>query len=109
MNKLRSLITANASFFLALPALVWQVLLLYIPLALIVVMGFIKFDVVSAARTFTLEYITQSFDTLHLMIIVRSLVLAFISAVICIFCAYPVAYYTAFTLRRWKHYVLFFL
>ncbi len=109
MNKLRSLITGNASFFLAVPALVWQVLLLYVPLALIVVMGFIKYDAVSTARTLTFEYIVQSFDTLHLMVVMRSLVLAFISAVICIVCAYPVAYYTAFTLRRWKHYVLFFL
>lgn len=89
---------------LALPALIWQVFFLYIPLVLMVMYSLTKADL-----SITVEHYVKCINPLYISIIVRSLFLALGNAALCVILAYPIAYYLAFHVTRWKNYLLFFL
>jgi len=46
---------------------------------------------------------------MYYTILFRSLVLAFTTTIICLLCAYPIAYFLALRARRWKNTLLFLL
>ena len=87
----------------AMPALIWQLLFVYVPLVSMVGLSFIK------NGTLTLEYYIALLGLPYFFIIVRSLSLALFTASVCVMLAYPVAYYLAFYVRRFKQLLLFFL
>jgi len=92
------------SFFWAVPALVWQLLLLYIPLVFVLMQSF-----VGKAGQFTFTHYLELLDATHFIILVRSLMLATTTAIICLLIAYPVAYFLSFYVGRFKNVLLFFL
>jgi spermidine/putrescine transport system permease protein len=102
-----SFLKQDMPFFMAMPALVWQIMLFYVPFVLVAFMSITKPGTFSGPQSFTLEHITTFFDPMYLAIILRSWFLALASAIICVLCAYPIAYYIAFTVRRWKKQLLF--
>lgn len=91
------------SFFWAMPALVWQVLLLYIPLV------FVLMQSVVDKTHFTPRYYLELLDSTHFIILMRSFLLAATTAVACLVIAYPVAYFLSFYVGRFKNVLLFFL
>ena len=95
-------------FFLAVPALVWQILFFYLPLLFVIFVSF-KQGGTGLLSGFTLQNYMSFLSLSFVRIIVRSLVLSFFTATICLLIGYPVAYYLARKAGYWKNTLLFFL
>ncbi|MFQ9288702.1 MAG: ABC transporter permease [Intestinibacter bartlettii] len=75
---------------LATPYATWSVLFIVIPLILIVFFSFTK--QVDGRYMFTLDNFDKFFNVMYFKVVRRSLVLAFISTVLCLIVGYPTAY-----------------
>ena len=75
---------------LATPYAIWSVLFIVIPLILIVFCSFTK--QVDGRYMFTLDNFDKFFNVMYFKVVRRSLVLAFISTVLCLIVGYPTAY-----------------
>jgi len=102
-------VSKNVSFFMALPAFVWLLIFLYIPLGVIVALSFIRKSVVSIWPDFTWAHYLTFFDSLYYSVIVRSLTLSIITTAVCLLCAYPIAYFLALHAQKWKNVLLYLL
>lgn len=81
---------------LALPYIVWAVLMLVLPMALIAVYSFMEQGNSIIPFSFTLEHYIKFFtDPDFLLILWRSFVIAVKTTAICLFLGYPVAYFIA--------------
>jgi spermidine/putrescine transport system permease protein len=95
-------------FFVAVPALLWQCIFALVPLIVIVVTSFrvTEFDG-------TVQWALDNYATIcthaHAIIILRSLLLASATALLCLIIGYPVAYFLALHAKRWRSVLLFFL
>ncbi len=96
-------------FALGVPALLWQVLFFYLPLLIIIVSSFIKVSEKGAVQGITFEHIALFFTPTYLKVIAASLLLAITNALLCLLIAFPLAYFLAFTGRKYKNILLFFL
>jgi spermidine/putrescine transport system permease protein len=110
--KIKEIITdffaENASFIFVVPAVLWQLFFLYVPLCLVVYMSF-QFGAEITGFTFDHYKLILS-SSPYFYIIGRSVVIAACVACLCLMCAYPVAYYLALKVsRRWKNVLLFLL
>lgn len=94
------------SFFMALPALIWQTLFFCVPLLFIVFMSLLA---QTGLGLFTTEFYATFFKVQYAHILLRSLVLAFFTATASIFIAYPIAYYLVFYAKKFRNVMLFFL
>jgi spermidine/putrescine transport system permease protein len=96
-------------FILSVPAVIWQIIFLYIPLLLIVYSSFYN----EAAHTwwhYTLTHYSALFDASYFSIVLRSTAIAALVSLICLILAYPVAYFLALKVSlRWKNILLFLL
>lgn len=108
-NSLRAESSVNRSFFVAVPALLWQVLFLYIPLFFILVMSVLKRLDFSVLENITLEHYAAFFNITYYKILFRSVVLAFVTSITCFLIAFPIAYLISFRVRHLKNFLLFFL
>ncbi len=110
MNRTNKVISNNFPFFMATPAIAWQTLFFYIPALLILGLSFVKSTVSALSKvSFTTQHYAYLFEPLFFMVILRSLCLAFFTAVLCLLLAYPVAYCLAVRIARYKNIFLFFL
>ena len=75
---------------LATPYAIWSVLFIVIPLILIIFFSFTK--QVDGRYMFTLDNFDKFFNVMYFKVVRRSLVLAFISTVLCLIVGYPTAY-----------------
>ena len=75
---------------LATPYAIWSVLFIVIPLILIVFFSYTK--QVDGRYMFTLDNFDKFFNVMYFKVVRRSLVLAFISTVLCLIVGYPTAY-----------------
>lgn len=96
-------------FFLSAPAFLWQILFFAVPLFVMVLFSFIARSSITSAFYITFSHYIQLFDYLHLRIIMHSLALATVVASLCLFVAYPTAYYLVFYACKLKQFFLFFL
>ncbi|HRN78086.1 MAG TPA: ABC transporter permease [Candidatus Dependentiae bacterium] len=107
MNKqsLRAAIAREIPFLFSLPALVWLIAFLCVP---IVILGYLS--VATSVYPFiSLQKYVHMFDMVHVRIITRSLLLSFCTVATCLLCAYPIAYFIVIKSGRWKNLFLFFL
>jgi spermidine/putrescine transport system permease protein len=102
--NIRTAFLADMPFFLATPALIWQLLFFYLPFVLVV-----AYSVGLDQGVFTAHYFATITNPLFFLVIIRSLLLATCNALLCTLIAYPVAYYLAFQVHRFKNHLLFFL
>jgi spermidine/putrescine transport system permease protein len=110
MNKLfKEIVSDEFHFFMAMPAIAWQILFFYIPVALVIILSFVKTVQVPGTPIFTLEHYGYLIAPLFFWVIARSLVLALVTACLCLLLAYPVAYVLAVKVERYKNIFLFFL
>jgi len=96
-------------WFMIMPALLWQALFFYIPCAIIIGLSLIKAYGPSLTQGFSLEFYRAVFSYEYGIIMLRSLLFAFINATLCLIFAYPVAYFLARKVKRGKNVLLFLL
>lgn len=99
----------QTSFVFSVPALMWQLLFLYIPL-LLVVYASVKSSDVSSWFDLTLNNFFALADYHYFTIIGRSVFIAAGVAFLCLVIGYPVAYFLALRIKsHWKNVLLFLL
>lgn len=104
MNKL---FLRDFPFFMAMPAVAWQIVFFYIPLFIVFLYSLVKMS--SGVLHVTLEHYIYFLRPLFLLVIGHSLLLALVTAVLCLLFAYPIAYCLAVRVTRFKNLLLFFL
>jgi len=108
-QKMRELFVRETEFIFSVPAVLWQILFLYIPLLLIVYTSF-QLTVNSSWYELTFKHYISLLNIDYFRIIGRSTIVAFIVTIICLLLAYPMAYFLALKVeRRWKNVLLFLL
>lgn len=109
IEKIKRAFLSEISFFMVMPAVLWQILFVLVPLFFIIAMSFISSGFSSGPMHFTFDHYRVLFDLAHLKIIAYSLLLAFSSATGCLLIAYPIAYFLALKVRNFKKLFLFLL
>ncbi len=113
MNTLQTIkhhILSQFSFFMMVPALLWQIFFVFSPLCIIVMVSFLNSDLSPFfPLSFTLSHYQNLFDNVHFKIIGYSLLLAWTTASSCLLIGYPIAYFLALKAKRIKNILLFFL
>lgn len=104
MKRIRKIAQGELPFFVMLPALIWQLLFLVVPVVIIIGLSFSH-----ESERFTLIHFKNLLDVSHFRIICRSLMLAFGTAFSCLLCAYPIAYFLVLYVKRWRNFLLFLL
>ncbi len=108
-QNVKNFISQNIPFILATPAVLWEILFLYIPLILVVLIS-IQRSVDSSLFDITLAHYAALFNAPYFHIIARSALIALGVTCICLILAYPVAYFLALRVSsRWKNALLFLL
>lgn len=108
-QRARDLFWNETSFIFSAPAVLWQLLFLYIPLLVVVYTSFQK-CVNCEWYVLSLRHYAALLKIEYLCIIARSTAIATCVALICLLLAYPVAYFLALKVhRRWKNILLFLL
>ena len=103
MRRLRASVLQELSFFFTVPALVWQLFFLFIPLIIVLFYSIIQLP----EGTLTLAHYRDLIDPVYFQVIFRSLVLAIVSSAACLVIGYPLAYYLALSIKRGKNFLLF--
>jgi spermidine/putrescine transport system permease protein len=96
-------------FATGVPALIWQGAFFYIPLLLIICSSVFSFSSSGAISGLTFDKIALFLTPTYLWVILSSLMLAFGNALLCLMIAYPLAYFLAFTAKKYKNLLLFLL
>ncbi|MCB9493106.1 MAG: ABC transporter permease [Epsilonproteobacteria bacterium] len=110
MKFLTNIFVEEPPFLFACPALMWQVLFLYLPLFVLMLHSFSFFDPTTYTITFTFQFYRQVLNWLYFSIIVRSFILACATSVVTLLVAYPVAYFLAMKIpKRFSPILLFSL
>jgi len=108
-EKIKTFISENSSFIFSVPAILWQVLFLYVPLFLVLYTSF-KRSADSALLDITWEHYGALCNSAYFYIIARSAMIAFGVTLLSLVCAYPVAYFLALKVHpHWKNSLLFLL
>jgi len=108
-ERLKQYFTENTAFIFSVPAIMWQTLFLYVPLLIVIYMS-LKVAYTSRWYELTFSHYQALIQYNYIKIIARSVFVATSVALVCLFCAYPVAYYLALKVsRRWKNFLLFLL
>lgn len=92
-----------------IPALLWQILFLYLPLVFIIFVSFLKDIDYLVVGNLSLQHYTDLLKPIYLKIWGRSLSLAFFTSTLCLAIAYPVAYFLVFRIKRMRNLLLFLL
>lgn len=110
MKRLNANVASEFPFFMAMPAVAWQAFFFYIPAVCLVLLSFMKAgDASFSLSALTAENYAYFLSPLFAVVIGRSLLLAFITALFCLLFAYPVSYCLAIKIKRFKNIFLFFL
>jgi spermidine/putrescine transport system permease protein len=99
----------NKAFALALPAVLWQGLFLYVPIIFIIYISFVKSLDGSVFKNITMGNYGTLMNGAYFITIFRSVVLAFSTAFLCLILAYPTAYFLAIKVKKYKNFLFFLL
>ncbi len=109
MKKLKTLLRREYPFMFATPALMWQFFFLYLPLAGLFLYSFLVWPQGATVPGFTLQHYKALFDILYLQVIGNSFFLATTTAFFCLLVGFPIAYFLALKVKRFKTLLLVFL
>jgi spermidine/putrescine transport system permease protein len=109
MKKVVRLLKSDIPFLFAFPAMLWQILFLYLPFGVLAFNSFFAVAKGAKTATFSLAHYAQLFSPIYLKVVGNSFLLAFETTIICLLIAYPVAYFVAMHIRRWRTMFVFFL
>jgi spermidine/putrescine transport system permease protein len=96
-------------FTIGAPAMIWQVLFFYLPLAILAVTSLLQFSELDVFEGLTFQKIAFFLRPLYLRVILSSFILALCNAILCLLIAYPLAYFLAFIGAKYKNFFLFLL
>lgn len=96
-------------FSIGTPAMLWQILFFYLPLAILAISSFLHFSPEGTFAGLTLEKISFFLRPLYWKVIFSSFILALGNALLCLYIAYPLAYFLAFTKKTYNTLFLFLL
>lgn len=89
------------------PVVLWMMLFLTIPLLLVVAVSFLTRGVYGGVEwTFTLSNYARMLDPLYLRIVWNSLLIAFLTTVLCLLFGYPFAYFVARSPKKYRSLLL---
>lgn len=108
-EELQRLIKSETYFFLATPACLWQVTFLFIPIVFVIVLSLSDGSGLNLIQIFTFNNFVQVAQAAQINIIFRSLKLATFTAFASLVIGYPIAYFLALYVKRFKLFFLFFL
>lgn len=94
IKAIRDAFKRQFAFAYAVPTLIWQILFLYVPITIVIAQSFLKISS-TGKIAFTLDFYKRVINPLYAGVIFNSLFFATTTAVLCLFIAYPVAYYLA--------------
>lgn len=92
---------------MAMPAVAWHMVFFYIPLLIVFLYSLVTFS--SGVLHITLDHYAYFLRPLFLLVIAHSLLLALVTATLCLLLAYPIAYCLAVRVKRFKNILLFLL
>ncbi len=96
-------------FSIGAPAMLWQILFFYLPLAILAISSVLRFSPINAFEGFTFEKISFFLRPLYFRVILSSFFLALGNALLCLVVAYPLSFFLAFAKKRNKNLFLFLL
>jgi spermidine/putrescine transport system permease protein len=101
--------SSDLPFSIGIPALIWQILFFYLPLLIIFFTSVLKISELGVLQGVTFEKLRLFLSPTYGRVILSSLLLAISNALLCLCIAYPLAYFLAFTGKRFKNLFLFLL
>lgn len=101
--------SSQLPFAIGAPAMIWQVLFFYFPLAIIAASSILSFTESGTFEGLTFSKILFFLNSLYLKVIGSSFVLGLSNAILCLLIAYPLAYFLAFSCKKYKNFFLFLL
>ena len=104
MKRLSTLFSREIPFFCSMPAVLWQIFFVLAPMAII-----FYFSIMGPGFIFTLDHYWALLKESYIAIIFRSLLLSLGTAITTLLLAYPMAYFLAIRVKRFKNIFLFFL
>jgi spermidine/putrescine transport system permease protein len=102
VKKVKNILMQELPFFFMAPALLWQILFLYIPLAVLFLYSVIAYFPSLERYALTAEFYEEVFRLSSLRVLGSSFLLAIETTIICFLLAYPLAYFLVFKLRRFR-------
>ena len=106
MKRFTSRLQQDLPFLASIPAVIWQCLFMLAPVAIIL---YFSVAIPGMPFRFTVSHYLEVADYSSFKTIARSLFLSIMTAVSCLICAYPIAYYLALQATRFKKILLFLL
>jgi spermidine/putrescine transport system permease protein len=105
----KNVLAEELPFLLAAPALMWQIFFLYLPVMLLV--GYSIFEKSTTWYfSITFKHYYQIFSAAHVSVMINSFFIEFMTTIIALVIAYPVAYYLAMHVpKRYRTFLLFTL
>lgn len=107
--RIKNLIVQQMPFFVGSIALLWQVLFFYVPLGFIVMLSFLQFSSAGLWTGLTFAHYTPFFKSSYAIILLKSLVLAFVNVATCFCIGFPIAYFLSFKAGSFKNFFFFLL
>ena len=101
--------TSEIPYAIGVPAMIWQVLFFYLPLAILTLSSVLAFSESGALTGITFSKILFFLNPLYLKVIASSFLLALSNAILCLLVAYPLAYFLAFSVKKYNNLFLFLL
>lgn len=108
-EEIKKLVKAETYFFLVAPAFIWQFAFLVLPLIFVIILSLSTGQGSHLVQSFTFDNFYEIFHISQLRIILRSIMLASTTAIASLLIAYPVAYFLALHIKRFKFFFLFLL
>ena len=108
-EELKKLIKSESYFFLVTPAFIWQAAFLIVPIIFVIILSFSAGSDTHLVQTFTLDNFKEIFQFSQIAIVIRSIMLATVTAFASLVIAYPVAYFLALYIKRFRFLFLFLL
>lgn len=101
--------SSELPFAFSSPAMIWQILFFYLPLLILIVSSVIAITEDGVFEGMTLEKISFFLRPLYLKVVGYTFILALSTTLLCLLIGYPLAYFLAFTGKRFKNLFLFLL
>ena len=108
-EEFKKLIKSETYFFLVTPACMWQIAFLVLPIIFVIVLSLSAGQGEHLVQSFTLDNFYEVLQLSQIRIVIRSIMLASTTAVASLLIAYPVAYFLALYIKRFKFFFLFLL
>jgi len=109
VRSIKKIVLQELPFFMAVPAFIWQMLFFCVPLVIILLMSFTGPTAHGAGLFLTLDHFRALCEPVYYLIVLRSLIRALFTALFCLVISYPVAYFLALYVKKWKNFFLFLL